>query len=111
MFPSIRAAGLSGICLRKMNLRSNPNLSECSLLDFSSNDYPSIAEHSPGSRQEWLVPHLSPGPPRGERDTLFAAGVLALGWFVLGLKLGWSVEQEVDLPLEETVPAPSRSTT
>jgi nitric oxide reductase subunit B len=29
-------------------------------------------------------------------DTLFATGVLALGWFVLGLKTGWSVRGEVD---------------
>lgn len=27
-------------------------------------------------------------------DTIFATGVLALGWFVLGLKTGWSVERE-----------------
>jgi len=27
-------------------------------------------------------------------DTVFATGVLALGWFVLGLKLGWSVQKE-----------------
>ncbi len=27
-------------------------------------------------------------------DTLFATGVLALGWFVLGLKTGWSVRAE-----------------
>jgi nitric oxide reductase subunit B len=27
-------------------------------------------------------------------DTVFAAGVLALGWFVLGLKTGWSLERE-----------------
>jgi len=27
-------------------------------------------------------------------DTIFAAGVLALGWFVLGLKTGWSVHAE-----------------
>ncbi|HLO01564.1 MAG TPA: hypothetical protein VK191_00415 [Symbiobacteriaceae bacterium] len=26
-------------------------------------------------------------------DTIFAAGVLALGWFVLGLTTGWSVER------------------
>jgi len=33
-------------------------------------------------------------------DTLFAAGVLALGWFVLGLKTGWSVEGELEPPSE-----------
>jgi nitric oxide reductase subunit B len=31
-------------------------------------------------------------------DTIFAVGVLALGWFVVGLKTGWSVSQEYDLP-------------
>lgn len=30
-------------------------------------------------------------------DTLFAVGVLALGWFVVGLKTGWSVRPEYDL--------------
>ncbi len=29
-------------------------------------------------------------------DTIFAIGVLALGWFVLGLKTGWSLKQEAD---------------
>lgn len=29
-------------------------------------------------------------------DTLFAAGVFALGWFVLGLKTGWSVSPEIE---------------
>jgi nitric oxide reductase subunit B len=29
-------------------------------------------------------------------DTIFAIGVLALGWFVLGLKTGWSVTNEID---------------
>lgn len=29
-------------------------------------------------------------------DTIFAAGVMALGWFVLGLKTGWSISHEVD---------------
>ncbi len=42
-------------------------------------------------------------------DTVFTAGVLALAWFVLGLKLGWSVRSEVDLPVDETVRVPSRS--
>jgi nitric oxide reductase subunit B len=31
-------------------------------------------------------------------DTVFALGTLALGWFVIGLKTGWSVRGEVDLP-------------
>jgi nitric oxide reductase subunit B len=29
-------------------------------------------------------------------DTIFALGVVALGWFVLGLKTGWSVSGEID---------------
>jgi nitric oxide reductase subunit B len=31
-------------------------------------------------------------------DTVFALGTLALGWFVVGLKTGWSVRDELDLP-------------
>ena len=31
-------------------------------------------------------------------DTIFAVGVLALGWFVAGLRFGWSVRGTVDLP-------------
>ncbi|HYX33972.1 MAG TPA: nitric-oxide reductase large subunit [Oligoflexus sp.] len=32
-------------------------------------------------------------------DTLFAVGALGLGWFVLGLKTGWSIQsKETDLP-------------
>jgi nitric oxide reductase subunit B len=31
-------------------------------------------------------------------DTIFAAGTLALGWFVIGLKTGWSIREESDLP-------------
>jgi len=34
-------------------------------------------------------------------DTLFASGVLALAWFVLGLKTGWSVAGEVPGPDEQ----------
>jgi nitric oxide reductase subunit B len=34
-------------------------------------------------------------------DTIFAAGALGLGWFVLGLKTGWSIEgQSEDLKTE-----------
>jgi nitric oxide reductase subunit B len=29
-------------------------------------------------------------------DTIFAVGILALGWFVLGLKTGWSITAEAD---------------
>jgi nitric oxide reductase subunit B len=31
-------------------------------------------------------------------DTIFATGALALGWFVLGLKTGWSLLNRTDLP-------------
>ena len=34
-------------------------------------------------------------------DTIFAAGTVALAWFVLGLKTGWSVRDEIDLPAVE----------
>ncbi|GMV93439.1 MAG: nitric oxide reductase [Candidatus Hydrogenedentota bacterium] len=34
-------------------------------------------------------------------DTIFAIGVLALGWFVLGLKTGWSVTGESDPAMEQ----------
>jgi nitric oxide reductase subunit B len=34
-------------------------------------------------------------------DTIFAIGVLALGWFVLGLKTGWSVSGEIDTDVTE----------
>ena len=29
-------------------------------------------------------------------DAIFTVGVLALGWFVLGLKTGWSVKARTD---------------
>ena len=36
-------------------------------------------------------------------DTIFAVGVVALGWFVLGLKTGWSLKQEnADLTVPQT---------
>jgi nitric oxide reductase subunit B len=31
-------------------------------------------------------------------DTIFTFGALALGWFILGLKTGWSLKAEADLP-------------
>lgn len=37
---------------------------------------------------EWLRWMRAPG------DTLFALGILALGWFVVGLSKGWSVKGE-----------------
>jgi len=39
-------------------------------------------------------------------DSLFAVGVLALAWFVFGLKMGWSVKHEVDLPIQQTDTVP-----
>lgn len=33
-------------------------------------------------------------------DTIFATGVMALGWFVLGLKTGWSIRSEREPALE-----------
>jgi nitric oxide reductase subunit B len=40
-------------------------------------------------------------------DTLFAVGALALGWFVLGLKTGWSVREEPERALEPSYEASS----
>lgn len=40
-------------------------------------------------------------------DTIFAIGVFALGWFVLGLKTGWSVSGHID----EDVSAPQTTAT
>ena len=39
-------------------------------------------------------------------DTIFAVGIVALGWFVLGLKTGWSITGERD-----AVTRPDRPTT
>ncbi|MBI5762508.1 MAG: nitric-oxide reductase large subunit [Planctomycetes bacterium] len=33
-------------------------------------------------------------------DTIFATGVIALGWFILGLYTGWSIRKEQELTLE-----------
>jgi nitric oxide reductase subunit B len=44
-------------------------------------------------------------------DTIFAAGVLALGWFVLGLKTGWSLTNEpqpLRMPAYRPSPQPGR---
>lgn len=30
-------------------------------------------------------------------DTIFALGILSLGWFILGLKTGWSIHKEADI--------------
>lgn len=40
-------------------------------------------------------------------DTIFAIGVLALGWFVLGLKTGWSVSGEIDTNMPTRQPVGS----
>src|SRR5205085_495490 len=40
-------------------------------------------------------------------DTIFAAGVVALGYFVAGLKLGWSVKPEDVAVLEELSHVPA----
>lgn len=37
-------------------------------------------------------------------DTIFAVGVLALGWFVLGLKTGWSVAGQSNADLDKNTP-------
>ena len=42
-------------------------------------------------------------------DTIFAAGAVALGWFVLGLKTGWSLERE-GIELESGLAVPSKET-
>jgi len=36
-------------------------------------------------------------------DTIFATGVLALGWFVLGLKTGWSLTREHEVAMDDSV--------
>jgi nitric oxide reductase subunit B len=41
-------------------------------------------------------------------DTVFAAGIVALGWFVIGLKFGWSLRRQ-DAPTPEEVAAGSRT--
>jgi nitric oxide reductase subunit B len=40
-------------------------------------------------------------------DTIFAAGMVALGWFVLGLKTGWSLVPEADAVAREYPPGGS----
>jgi nitric oxide reductase subunit B len=34
-------------------------------------------------------------------DTVFAVGIMGLAWFVVGLKMGWSVMQEEDVVIEQ----------
>ena len=41
-------------------------------------------------------------------DTIFAAGVLALGWFVLGLKTGWSLTAEREELMEGSPNPPEK---
>ena len=46
-------------------------------------------------------------------DTIFAVGMLGLGWFVLGLRTGWSLRQREDMPAteaEEAAPSLGRDT-
>jgi nitric oxide reductase subunit B len=38
-------------------------------------------------------------------DTIFAVGILALGWFVLGLKTGWSITPEPDAVARQFSPS------
>jgi nitric oxide reductase subunit B len=38
-------------------------------------------------------------------DTIFASGIMALAWFVLGLKTGWSLHHDEVQDLEDAVPA------
>jgi nitric oxide reductase subunit B len=40
-------------------------------------------------------------------DTIFAVGVLALGWFVLGIKTGWSLKSDPEF-MPTPVYEPSR---
>lgn len=43
-------------------------------------------------------------------DSIFAVGVLALAWFVLGLKTGWSLTVEREKLMEDpTIPPPDRT--
>jgi nitric oxide reductase subunit B len=37
---------------------------------------------------------------RAPGDTVFGIGIVALGWFVLGLKTGWSRRGEMSLPAD-----------
>jgi nitric oxide reductase subunit B len=39
-------------------------------------------------------------------DTIFALGIMGLGWFVVGLKTGWSVSQEEDVMLDPPLAEP-----
>ena len=41
-------------------------------------------------------------------DTIFAVGVLALGWFVLGLKTGWSLTGERETGIGRPTAGPTR---
>lgn len=42
-------------------------------------------------------------------DTIFAAGLFALGWFVIGLKTGWSITGEQDAVGRSERPAPAQN--
>lgn len=43
-------------------------------------------------------------------DTIFAVGVMVLGWFVLGLKFGWSVSGQIDPDIPARLPTTSINT-
>jgi nitric oxide reductase subunit B len=40
-------------------------------------------------------------------DTIFAVGIVALGWFIAGLKTGWSLEKPTTDNTPNTDPAPT----
>lgn len=40
-------------------------------------------------------------------DTIFAAGLVALGWFVVGLKTGWSITDEQDAAIRASLTTPA----
>lgn len=44
-------------------------------------------------------------------DTIFAVGILGLGWFVIGLKTGWSVSREKDVLFDLTAAEPVGAST
>jgi len=43
-------------------------------------------------------------------DTIFAVGILALGWFIAGLHFGWSAEDQLDAAITDTQSAPAFQT-
>jgi nitric oxide reductase subunit B len=43
-------------------------------------------------------------------DTIFALGILGIGWFVVGLKTGWSVSPRRDVRIESPAEEPMGAT-